>query len=276
MSFDPVAYHTTQSANSKYAASQNLTPSTTWQHTATGLELIDNDNEEPFVATIVGRVSALRLKCGPGGNHFPNGAAPLAKAKYQFHICKPANKELGEDYLAGIHNLEILQHQVAQSNDRRNMIIQDVTGKMLRFTKNVFVPRDTPIPDSPHGQANKDAPVMDDETKNWPIPDEFGTEFDTLKYSMRANPLPLYHDNHLVDPVHANEIMNGAMVEVQFSVQHWHIREYDTFQATAEKISILKLGPIHVPSHYKRANPEEHDTGQPETKKARVDKKKKE
>jgi hypothetical protein len=136
--------------------------------------------------------------------------------------------------------------------------------------------KDINIPDSPHGQAAVDAPKMDEATKNWPIPDDFSHDFDALKYTMQAVPLPLYHDNHLVDPVHANEIINGALVEVQFTIQHWHIKDYDTFQATAEKINILKLGPIHVPSNYKHANPSGDSTvpGQPDTKKARYEEKK--
>jgi hypothetical protein len=98
---------------------------------------------------------------------------------------------------------------------------------------------------------------MDEETKNWPIADEFATEFDAIKYKFEAHPLPLYHHDHLVQPQHANEILNGAIVEVQFSIQHWHIKQFDSFQATPHKITILKLGPIHVPSGYKRPNPDE-------------------
>jgi hypothetical protein len=112
---------------------------------------------------------------------------------------------------------------------------------------------------------------MDDETKNWPIPDQFANEFDAIKYKFEAHPLPLYHDDHLVQPQHANEILNGAIVEVQFGIQHWHIKNIDTFQATPHKVTILKLGPIHVPSNYKRPNPS-GDTdiaGQPKSKKMR-------
>jgi hypothetical protein len=45
------------------------------------------------------------------------------------------------------------------------------------------------------------------------------------------------------------------MVEVQFGIQHWHIKDADTFQATPEKVTILKLGPIHALSNCKWPNP---------------------
>ncbi|KAG1859733.1 hypothetical protein F4604DRAFT_1684490 [Suillus subluteus] len=112
---------------------------------------------------------------------------------------------------------------------------------------------------------------MDDETKNWPIPDDFTEEFDALKYKMAVQPSPLYYEDHLVEPAYTNQIMNGAIVEVQLTIQHWCIQDFDSFQATAEKVTILRLGPIHVPSHYKRLNPNEEIEGQLETKKVRLD-----
>ncbi|KAG1866011.1 hypothetical protein F4604DRAFT_1683003 [Suillus subluteus] len=112
---------------------------------------------------------------------------------------------------------------------------------------------------------------MDDETKNWPIPDNFAEEFDGLKYKMAAQPLPLYYKDHLVEPAYANQIMNGAIVEVQLTIQHWRIQDFDSFQALAEKVTILRLGPIHVPSHYKRPNPDKELENQPEVKKVRLD-----
>ncbi|KAG1720435.1 hypothetical protein EDB19DRAFT_1835988 [Suillus lakei] len=152
------------------------------------------------------------------------------------------------------------------------MIVEDITGKMIHFTKSVFMPRDIMIPNSPHGQAAVDAPVMDEETNNWAIPDDFSKDFNTLKYRMKADPLPLYHENHLINPMHMNKIISSALVEVQFSLQHWHIKDYDTFQATAQKITILKLGAIHVPSNYKCPNPSGDKTipGQPETKRCNM------
>jgi hypothetical protein len=92
---------------------------------------------------------------------------------------------------------------------------------------------------------------MDEETHNWPIPDQFVTEFDMLKYSYQATPLPLFHDRHLVEPSMANEVMNGAMVEAHFRIHQWHIQQFDSFQATVEGILILRPAPRHHTSAYK-------------------------
>jgi hypothetical protein len=64
--------------------------------------------------------------------------SPLEKAKYQFHLSCPANPELGADFTAGIKNLEELQKQVGKTGELKNMIMQDVTGKMLCCAQNVF------------------------------------------------------------------------------------------------------------------------------------------
>ncbi|KAG1850676.1 hypothetical protein F4604DRAFT_1934355 [Suillus subluteus] len=80
-----------------------------------------------------------------------------------FHILRPAYHDLAEDYQAGISTLEALQSQVATTKQHGSMIVEDVTGKMIRFIKNVFTLRENAIPDSPHGQA-VGALQMDQET----------------------------------------------------------------------------------------------------------------
>ncbi|KAG1836947.1 hypothetical protein DFJ58DRAFT_734644 [Suillus subalutaceus] len=288
--FDAHSYHIKHSNISSRQAfkykqlSPNFIASTAWQHTLTGLEVV-NEDEEPFLATIVGRTSTYHLRCGPAGNHFSGGMSPLEKTKFQFHICRPVNPELGADFTAAINNLETLQNQVGKTKEHKNMIVEDVTGKMMHFASNVFMTRvrieyatdkeaqntlqDEIVPDSPHGQNALNAPKMDEETRDWPIPDELVKEFDALKYKFEVHHLPLYHEDHLVQPIHANEILNGAMVEVQFHIQHWRIKDIDSFQATPQRVTVLKLGPIRVPSNYKRRM-EDEDTEQPEAKRTHL------
>ncbi|KAG1860451.1 hypothetical protein C8R48DRAFT_673683 [Suillus tomentosus] len=113
MTFDPKAYHDTHATLNNHISSPTALSSTMWQHSSTGLELVDEISELPAKLIIVGRVSPYRLKCGPVGNHIANGMSPLEKAKYQFHITRPAHSDLAADYEAGIANLEALQGQVA-------------------------------------------------------------------------------------------------------------------------------------------------------------------
>jgi hypothetical protein len=109
---------------------------------------------------------------------------------------------------------------------------------------------------------------MDEETRNWPIPDEFADEFDGIKYIYQANPLPLYRDDHLINPAHANAAINGATVEVTFGIRHWRIQETDSFQANIHKVVILQPGSVPYPGHSKRSHPKTQ-LEEPETKKAR-------
>ncbi|KAG1760831.1 hypothetical protein EDD22DRAFT_954597 [Suillus occidentalis] len=269
MTFDAHAYHVKNSLLSNYAASPNILNTTMWQHTNTGLEVVDPSNELPLKIFIVGRISTFRLKSGPAGNHMKNGFGSLDKAKYQFHMSRPADAELASDYNVAIANLETLQHQVATTTDIRNMVITDVTGKMIRFVRNVFTLRENAVPDSPHGQAAKNAVQMDEETKNWPIPDEFATEMDAIKYTFRADHLPVFYEGNPIMAVDVNDILNGAIVEVQFTMRHWRIQAYDSFQATPQKITVLRLGPYHHKSDYKRANPND-SPDEPQAKKVHL------
>jgi hypothetical protein len=129
MSFDAHAYHIEKSRLTNYLASPNVLNSTIWQHTSTGLEVVNEEDLLPFTGIVVGRVSAFRLKCGPEGNHINGGVSPLDKSKYQFHITRPANRELAEDYQSAIGTLEALQNQVGRTVQHKNMVIDDVTGK---------------------------------------------------------------------------------------------------------------------------------------------------
>ncbi|KAG1875682.1 hypothetical protein F4604DRAFT_1680583 [Suillus subluteus] len=101
----------------------------------------------------------------------------------------------------------------------------------------LYADQDDAVPDSPHGRSAPNAPQMDEETCNWPIPDRFVTEFDTLKYNYQ--------------PVMTNEVMNGAIVEVHFSIHQWHIKKFDSFQANVQKIVILRPAPMYHTSAYK-------------------------
>jgi hypothetical protein len=97
---------------------------------------------------------------------------------------------------------------------------------------------------------------MDEETENWEILEEFAKEFEGIKYHYRAQRLPVYYEDVLIQPGEVNEALNGAIVEVEFTMRHWQIQDYDSFQATSQKITILRLGPYHHKSNYKHTSPD--------------------
>jgi hypothetical protein len=141
MTFDPKEYHDKHFTLNNHISSPNVLNSVIWQHSSNGLELINENTELPANLIVVGRISAYRLKCGPAGNHIANGMSPLEKSKYQFYVTRPAQSHLGGDFQAGVTTLETLQNQVATTERRMSMILDDVTGKMIRFVRNVFTLR---------------------------------------------------------------------------------------------------------------------------------------
>ncbi|KAG1826974.1 uncharacterized protein BJ212DRAFT_1474175 [Suillus subaureus] len=128
------------------------------------------------------------------------------------------------DFDIGMSVLDTLQNQVGTAKEHKNMIVKDITGKMIRIVRNVFEKRERIVLDSPHGQSLKGAPQVDKETQNWPIAEELN-------------------------------VINGTIVEVHFGIFHWHISDFDSFQANIEKIIILKLGYGHHTSNYKHPHP---------------------
>ncbi|KAG1843789.1 hypothetical protein DFJ58DRAFT_34720 [Suillus subalutaceus] len=132
-----------------------------------------------------------------------------------------------------------------------SMIVDDVTGRMVRSVRNIFTLRDNAVPDSPHGPAVEEASQMDYETANWPIPDEFALHVDSIKFNLQATPLPVFYEGNLIQPIHTNTVLNGCIVEIEFTVRRWKIQDHDTFQATAENVTTLRLGAVHHNTNYK-------------------------
>jgi hypothetical protein len=121
------------------------------------------------------------------------------------------------------------------------------------------------IPDSPHGQNQEGTPKMDDETCDWPISDTFTEELNKLKYNFQAIPLPLYHNGTLLSLLAHRKVINDAMVEVHFGILHWHIRNFNSFQANIKRIIILKPGYRCHMSNYKCPH-SDNEESEPEAK----------
>jgi hypothetical protein len=65
----------------------------------------------------------------------------------------------------------------------------------------------------------------------------------------------------------ANEVMNGVIVEAHFRIHQWRIQQFDSFQATVERIVILRPVPRHHTSAYKRPHPKTTEDNEPGVKK---------
>ncbi|KIO10520.1 hypothetical protein M404DRAFT_98743, partial [Pisolithus tinctorius Marx 270] len=83
------------------------------------------------------------------------------------------------------------------------------------------------------------------DTKNWKVAKEFQRELDLLRKNYRALPLRVYKQNQFVEPSNVNDELEGALVEVWFSIYHTFIKKQsaspvDSFQAETEHMRILK------------------------------------
>jgi hypothetical protein len=52
----------------------------------------------------------------------------LAKAKFQFQLCQPFESPFAQDFDTVIQVLEGIQGKIAQTGDRRNMIVSDMNS----------------------------------------------------------------------------------------------------------------------------------------------------
>ena len=75
-----------------------------------------------------------------------------------------------------------------------------------------------------------------------------------------ALPLPMYSKKSYVEPSTVNVSIRNALVEVHFTLKHYHIQRkdsskpLDSFNGRIEQVVILKTGPPPVVWGYKRKN----------------------
>lgn len=87
---------------------------------------------------------------------------------------------------------------------------------------------------------------MDEETKNWDVPAKFKDELDEIKPIFRAEPLPVFINQVMIEPSEVSKVLANALVEISFTIHHTYIKkkdesaEVDSFKAQIEQITILK------------------------------------
>lgn len=110
---------------------------------------------------------------------------------------------------------------------------------------------------------NPEAPTeVDDETDNWPVPDEYEQTLCAIKRSFAVQALRVYVNGHFVEPADVNGILANGLVELHFTLKHFHIsrsgeKDFDSFTAVIEQIIVLKPGVPKAPNAYKRKGPRE-------------------
>jgi hypothetical protein len=109
-----------------------------WIRDSRGDIVAEKTSKKEFVGVVVGRVDPQKLNCGPEGNHIRADISPLARAKFQFQLGAAFESAFTQDFDRVIEILESLQGKIAETGDRRNMIVSAANCKLIRFTTNVF------------------------------------------------------------------------------------------------------------------------------------------
>lgn len=98
---------------------------------------------------------------------------------------------------------------------------------------------------------------IDEETNEWKVPSEFQEELDEIKTTHRVVPLKVYMGQQFVEPVDVPRALEGALVEVHFTINHYRIGRdspMDSFSAIVQQVLILKSADQKKSSPYKRKN----------------------
>lgn len=96
------------------------------------------------------------------------------------------------------------------------------------------------------------------ETLKWACPPQHQAEHDELISTHRWAPLAIYNeDKKFVECKDAHEALCGALVEVHFTLKHYHIKKdgYNSFTAIPLQVQILKPAMRPSPIHDIRAGP---------------------
>ena len=79
---------------------------------------------------------------------------------------------------------------------------------------------------------------------------------DKIKYDFEACPLAVYVDDRFIPPVDVQNLLKGALVEVQFELRHFSIakKKEDSYNATVKQVLVLQPGRERPPNAFKRRN----------------------
>ena len=98
----------------------------------------------------------------------------------------------------------------------------------------------------------KDSEV-DETTEHWPVESKFVGLLNDIKCTHHATPLHVFLNNKLVNALHANNILKGAVIEIWFELKHFSIqpKKIESFNASIQQIQILQPRESWPPTAFK-------------------------
>ena len=104
-------------------------------------------------------------------------------------------------------------------------------------------------------------------TENWPVPREYETCLEDIKRSHRAVPLRVFSNGKPVGIHDVRNTLTGAVVEMQFELHHYPIRQknVDSFNASIQQIQVIQPGETRPQTAFKRQSMSEGPIEVPES-----------
>ena len=125
-----------------YAVRDDFAKDVQWRRDGAGHVLIEKTSTENVLGSVVGRVLDERLFCGPGGTFYKVKYGNLDGAKFQLLLGRPDNTPFEKDFDIVVRKLKSLQAKINKSgSDNRHLIIEDIDGLRIWFTRNIFKKR---------------------------------------------------------------------------------------------------------------------------------------
>lgn len=120
-----------------------------WEVENSGHVLVDKANNANAVAIVVGRLLDYCYFVSPNGTYSGNPGSDkfgdISNAKFLFVIGKPDNTPFTEDFVKVFDVISKVQNQVASTPTPVNFMCSTGTSKVLRFTRNIFEKRVSPL-----------------------------------------------------------------------------------------------------------------------------------
>ncbi|KAH9177173.1 hypothetical protein EDB89DRAFT_2239996 [Lactarius sanguifluus] len=157
---------------------------------------------------VVGRALPNRTNCEPHGN-FNRNHGPLEGAKFRVQIVKPVDTPFENDFEKAVEALTKIQGQAAATPDRRNLIVVEPTSVL--------------------GESSGTGEEVDELTESWPVSPEYRADLDKIKFDYCAFPLSVFRNDIFVQADQVSEVVQGALIEVHFQLDHSYSNEERRF-----------------------------------------------
>ncbi|KAG8215783.1 hypothetical protein J3R82DRAFT_7687 [Butyriboletus roseoflavus] len=96
---------------------------------------------------------------------------------------------------------------------------------------------------------------MDNDMKNWKVPDKFQSDLDEIKTTYKAEPLRVYLHDIFIEPTELEHVLVNALVKISFTIHHTYIKKDNSWskllQGSNQTDHDIKATCVNNPSYPK-------------------------